>query len=350
MRSIILLLFALLAPAAGALSAPRPAPAEAPGSVPPARKALSAASRPAGAVPGRTPVPLKIPPVDPATLRADLLAAINRERERAGVTPLALSIALDRVAQERAEEIGKAGGLPGERESFLLFAQVQRRIRQAGYHPHGWTESMTATAGEVAAVVDYWKGDPSFRDAMGADYRDVGIGVASLGEVPLYTFLFAWPEREFFVRQTAPLADLAAVRERMLAAVNAERRKAGLAPLTLEEKLSWAAQKHAEDMLARSYYAHASPEGTSPLARALTAGYPSRRVGENIATGHFSVEEVVDAWMHSSGHRRNILDGAFTQIGVGLAVGRFEDRYRLLWVQEFGTPSIPAGSVAGPSR
>ena len=94
-------------------------------------------------------------------------------------------------------------------------------------------------------MLAYWKEDASFSDAMGADYRDVGIGMARLDGVPLYTFLFAWPEREFFLRLTAPLADLAAVRDQMLAAVNAARREAGLEPLALDAELNAAAQKHA---------------------------------------------------------------------------------------------------------
>lgn len=296
------------------------------------------------------PAAVPAPAPDPETLRRDLLAAINRERERAGVAPLAPAGPLDRVAQERAGEIGKSGHLPGEQESFLLFARVQRRIRQAGYHPHGWTESMTASAGEVADVIAYWKGDASFRDAMGADYRDVGIGVARLGEVPFYTFLFAWPERDFFARETAPLADLAAVRDGMLAAVNQARREAGLEPLAFDDRLNAAAQEHAQDMLARAYYSHWSPDGSSPRTRALAAGYPSRAVAENIAAGELTVAGVMTGWLNSSGHRRNILEGSFRHFGVGLAVGRFEDRYRLLWVQTFGRPADPATSAGISSQ
>ncbi len=279
-------------------------------------------------------------PVDPAVLRPALLARINQERAAAHVRPLALDPALGRVAQARAEEIGRRGELPKEEESFLLIAQRERRLREGGYIPHGWTESLTASAGDVETVVRYWKSGDSFLAAMGPDYRDLGLGVATLRGVPLYVFLFAWPERDFFARQIAGLADLTAVRTAMLARVNAARRAAGVRPLATDPRLDAAAQAHAQDMLARAYYDHETPEGQTPRERVESTGYLAHKVGENIAEGQFSVEEVMSGWLGSSGHRRNLLDPEFRDLGVGLAVGRFEDRLRILWVQELAVPGI----------
>jgi uncharacterized protein YkwD len=256
------------------------------------------------------------------------------------VRPLARDSVLDRVAQARAEEIGRLGELPKEEESFLLVSRRERRLRQAGYLPHGWTESLTASAGDVETVIRYWKGGDSFGAAMAADYRDLGVGLSTLRGVPFYVFLFAWPEREFFSRQIAGLADLPTVRSEMLARVNAARRAAGSPPLTADPHLDAAAQEHAEDMLRRAYYDHNTPEGRTPRERLEATGYLAHKVGENIAEGEFSVQEVMDGWLASSGHRKNLLDGGFAHLGVGLAIGRFEDRLRLLWVQEFAAPGI----------
>ena len=302
---------------------------------------LSALAGLAGSI-AITPVPLPpaAPPLDPAALRQSLLVRINQERTAAGARPLALDRGLGRVAQARAEEIGRRGELPKEEESFLLISQREHRLRQAGYIPHGWTESLTATNGDVEAVVRYWKGGDSFAAAMGTDYRDVGIGVGTLRGVPLYVFLFAWPERDFFARQIAGLADLAAVRTAMLARVNAARRAAGRPPLAADPHLDTVAQEHAQDMLSRAYYDHDTPEGLTPRRRVEATGYLAHKVGENIAEGQFSVDEVMSGWLGSSGHRRNLLDSDFTDLGVGLAVGRFEDRLRILWVQEFAVPGI----------
>ena len=301
---------------------------------------LSLASGIAAVPPLPAPPAPAAPALEPVLLRAAFLARINQERKAARVRPLDLEPSLSRVAQARAEEIGRRGELPKPEESFLLIAQRERRLREAGYIPHGWTESLTASSGDVETVVRYWKGGDSFPAAMGADYRDVGIGLGTLRGVPLYVFVFAWPERDFFARQIAGLADLAAVRKTMLEQVNAARKAAGRRPLAPDPHLDAAAQEHAQDMLTRAYYDHDTPEGSTPRNRVEASGYLAHKVGENIAEGEFSVEEVMSGWMGSSGHRRNLLDPEFVDFGVGLAIGRFEDRLRILWVQEFGTPGI----------
>jgi uncharacterized protein YkwD len=284
--------------------------------------------------------PVLVAPINPALLRKALLERINQERAAAHVRPLTLDPALGRVAQARAEEIGRRGELPKEEESFLLISQRESRLREAGYIPHGWTESLTASTGDVETVVRYWKQGDSFPAAMAVDYRDAGLGVATLRGVPLYVFLFAWPERDFYARQIAGLADLAAVREAMLAKVNAARKAVGARPLATDPHLDAAAQEHAQDMLLRAYYDHETPEGRTPRERLESTGYLAHKVGENIAEGQFSVEEVMNGWLGSSGHRRNLLDPEFRDLGVGLAVGRFEDRLRILWVQELAVPGI----------
>lgn len=283
--------------------------------------------------------------------RQRLTLQINAERARAGVPPLAVSEPLQKVAQQRAEEIATRRALPSEKESFALFNQVQTRLVKAGYKAHGWTESITVTAGGAADVIAWWKEDASYAQAMGRDYQDVGIGLASFDGVPLYTFVFAWPRSEFYARQTAELGDAGQVRRAMLAQVNAEREKQGLPPLVSDPRLDLAAQKHAEDMLARIYYSHETPEGTAPRQRVQAAGFVADAVGENIAAGHFSVDTVMNAWLHSSGHRRNILESRFTHFGAGIAVGGYEHRYQVLWVQDFGRP-MPgtAGGTLGGTR
>ena len=71
--------------------------------------------------------------------------------------------------------------------------------------------------------------------------------------------------------------------------------------------------------------------------RARDAGYDWRAIGENIAEGQTSVEEVMDTWMHSPGHRRNILDPDFKELGIGLAFGNSAGGWRVEWAQAFGT-------------
>jgi uncharacterized protein YkwD len=120
--------------------------------------------------------------------------------------------------------------------------------------------------------------------------------------------------------------------------VNAERAKAQIRPLLLEPRLSSAAQHHARDMFTRGYFAHASPEGKTVRQRADAASYRWHAIGENIAEGQLSVEQVVKAWMESPEHRRNILDRDFIHMGLGLALGDTAKGFRVEWVQTFGHP------------
>jgi uncharacterized protein YkwD len=114
----------------------------------------------------------------------------------------------------------------------------------------------------------------------------------------------------------------------VLALVNSERSRAGVSALRYDPALARAAQAHAEDMLARSYFDHVSPDGRRFSDRAAAAGYQGFATGENIAQGQRSATEVMSSWMNSAGHRRNILSSDSNEIGVGVA--------QRTWVQVFG--------------
>jgi stress response protein SCP2 len=116
---------------------------------------------------------------------------------------------------------------------------------------------------------------------------------------------------------------------------NAERVRHGLRPLTVDGRLSAAAQAHSADMVRRGFFAHESPDGSQVWDRAVAAGYAYRKVAENIAAGQRTADEVVRGWMGSPGHRANILDRDLTQIGVGRADG---GSYGVYWTQVFGAP------------
>jgi uncharacterized protein YkwD len=211
-------------------------------------------------------------------------------------------------------------------------------MKQAGYDAHEWAESLQAATGDASRVLrNLREGDASiWRKLLDPQFRDLGIGTGRLDGVPLYVFLYAVPEAEHFGRETRSLGDLAQVRAAMLAAVNVERKRAGSPLLTANPKLDLAAQRHAADMLARHYFAHESPEGHTVRERSKDAGYAWRAIGENIAEGQTSVAEVMSTWMHSPGHRRNILDRDFKEFGAGLALGRSGGGYKVEWVQTFG--------------
>lgn len=277
-----------------------------------------------------------VPPAgSQGAVRQELLERINAERSRAGAPPLRLSRVLTGVAQRHVEEIEERGTLrTGSSEA------MQDRIERAGYDARQWTESLATTQSSPAALLREWsqRDRNTYRQLLDPDYRDLGIGVGRLKGSPLYAFLYAVPQSEAFNRETAHLRDVQAARAEMLAKVNAIRRREGLEPLRADSELQKAAQAHAQDMLERGYFEHRSPSGTTVRERSRAAGYDWRTIGENIAEGQQSVEEVMDTWMRSPGHRRNILSPQFEELGVGLAVGHGRGGWRILWVQNFGTP------------
>lgn len=115
----------------------------------------------------------------------------------------------------------------------------------------------------------------------------------------------------------------------VFAIVNEEREAAQLAPLDYHSALERSAQRHAEDMDANDYFDHTSLDGRSFVDRTNDAGYDGTPRGENIAFGQRNAEAVMQSWMQSPGHRNNILNPSFTEIGVGFQNGR--------WVQVFGS-------------
>ncbi len=104
-------------------------------------------------------------------------------------------------------------------------------------------------------------------------------------------------------------------------------------PLTWNDLLEKAANEHAGDMFVRQYFSHMSKEGLSPKDRVVDAGYGLKgykgyMVGENIAQGQMSVAEVMDGWIKSPEHCRNLMTAGFKEVGVARA-GNY-------WVQDFG--------------
>lgn len=110
--------------------------------------------------------------------------------------------------------------------------------------------------------------------------------------------------------------------------VNDERSQRGLRRLTLDRRLSSAARAHTRDMVHRRYFAHVSRSGGDVVDRLNRVGYmrgASRwLVGENLAWGGGSrstPREIMRSWMHSPGHRRNVLDSRFRELGIGVLAG-----------------------------
>ncbi len=132
-------------------------------------------------------------------------------------------------------------------------------------------------------------------------------------------------------------------------ATNQNRAQNGLVALHENAKLNAAAEVKLQDMFKQQYFEHNSPQGTTPADVITSVKYEYLVVGENLALGNFGNDQLlVEAWMNSPGHRANILNSKFQEIGVAVGKGMFEGREVWLAVQEFGTPlsTCPSPSQA----
>ena len=120
--------------------------------------------------------------------------------------------------------------------------------------------------------------------------------------------------------------------EQVLTLVNAERSKAGLQPLKMSEELRSIATLKSRDMIDKNYFDHTSPTYGTPFQMLQDFGVHYSAAGENIAAGQKTPEEVMNAWLNSSGHRANILNKNFDTIGIGIAEG---GSYGIYWTQLF---------------
>jgi uncharacterized protein YkwD len=120
-------------------------------------------------------------------------------------------------------------------------------------------------------------------------------------------------------------------------------------PVTLSSTLATVAFGHAADMAQHDYFEHQDLTGRSPADRVRAGGYEDKLVGENIAYGPKSIDEVVQGWLDSPDHCENIMDPRFTEMGIAYAPGQVSRR-GLYWVQLLAAPRRVAGSASGVAQ
>ena len=129
---------------------------------------------------------------------------------------------------------------------------------------------------------------------------------------------------------------------KVLKLANEERSERGLNPLKLDNQLTNIAEDHSQSMAKNDFFGHKDPtDNSSSLDRINEGGYEWSRWGENVAAGYSTPEDVMEGWMKSPGHRKNILNPNFTEMGIGyefLANDKGSVNYNHYWTQVFGTP------------
>jgi hypothetical protein len=135
----------------------------------------------------------------------------------------------------------------------------------------------------------------------------------------------------------------------LLNLTNQKRAESGLPPLSLDQRLSNAAAGKAQNMFAENYWAHISPGGTTPWTFIRGAGYSYVYAGENLAKGFTNSQDVINAWMASPTHRKNVLSGNYNNVGFSVQTGNLIGEETVLVVEMFGSAtSQPQTTAAIP--
>jgi len=173
---------------------------------------------------------------------------------------------------------------------------------------------LTVTCARAATYHTVVKGDTMWRIAV---KHEVGLTEMKSANPEIKNPDLIYPGQVLTVPTDDP--EISSFESEVVRLVNIERKKQGLSELKHNWQLGRVARYKSEDMRDRGYFSHTSPTYGTPFQMIKSFGISYRTAGENIAKGQQTPEAVVKAWMNSSGHRKNILNPSFTEIGVGYA-------------------------------
>ncbi|MEM9087829.1 MAG: CAP domain-containing protein [Cyanobacteria bacterium P01_F01_bin.53] len=145
----------------------------------------------------------------------------------------------------------------------------------------------------------------------------------------------------------ADCGELGLVFAELLSLTNKARQAAGLGSLSFAYQLGQSAQSHAADLGTQDYFSHVGKDGSELGDRLAETGYQFNQAGENIAAGQVSAMSTFQDWMNSEGHRANILNEEFTEVGFGVFNAAGSSEHGTYWVQNFGKP-MSGHSPEGP--
>ena len=284
----------------------------------------------------------------------DALSAVQvlREGGCGGFVPAAKPLrhdwALDTVAQQWAEGLPLAAA--AERSGYPALATSGLHVSSTG---EGALELLRRTAcrnvtgQDLRAIGIYRRGLDNWI-VMTADYRSPVAPPANARTAPVVAAA-SLPQSSSAPAPPAtrmPVASGPGLAAQALQLVNdvrthgvrcGQRTLAPAPPLMLSGTLGGVAFGHAADMAEHDYFEHQDLTGASPADRVRAVGYREKLVGENIAYGPKTLEEVVQGWLDSPGHCENIMDPRFAEMGIAYAAGR-TGRHGLYWVQVFAEP------------
>lgn len=281
--------------------------------------------------------------------RADALSAVQvlREGGCGGVVPAARPLLRSALLDQVAQEWAAGSSLPAAAQRSAWRAQATTGVRVSG--PDSSLLELLRRSDCRALARPGLRQIGVYR--RGPDNWLVLAGGSGLPDTPLTvtrTVTAATPlAARIPTSSPVPLTSTGPVlASRALQLVNEARARGakcgtrvfGPAPaMSLSGTLAGVASGHAIDMAEHNYFEHVDLAGKSPADRVRAVGFKEKLVGENIAYGPGSVEEVVQGWLDSPGHCENIMDPRFAQMGIAYSAGR-TSRHGLYWVQLLAEP------------
>ncbi|MEM9806126.1 MAG: CAP domain-containing protein, partial [Cyanobacteria bacterium P01_D01_bin.56] len=301
----------------------------------------------------------------------EVLRLTNEFRQQNGVEPLTLNEELvttaENYSQTMAEgdffsHIGEDGSAPWD------------RAEDEGYTARAMGENLAAGQLTPEEVVQGWIDSPGHqRNLLNSSYTEMGLGYFELendtgavnynrywtqlfgsgdltpASTPVSAIPAATPASPVVLAAEQPTTNDNVFAEEVLRLTNEFRAENGRAPLTLNEELASTAQKHSQAMAEGDFFSHTGLNGSAPWDRAEDEGYTARAMAENIAAGQPTPEQVVQGWIDSPGHRQNMLNPSYTELGVGyfeLENDTGQVNYNRYWTQVFGSGDLTPNSAA----
>jgi len=256
-------------------------------------------------------------------VRADAVSSVQSLREGGcgGILPPARPLHRNALLDRAAELWAGAGSTPAA------------AVKRSGYDAEGTTG--LHVSGPDSSIVQLLRRS-SCRTVMDQGLHDIGVYTHRSDTWLVLASAYVVPsgsQAPMLAKRALQLVNEARARGTRCG----ERSFAPAPPVKLSGTLAGVALGHAADMAQHNYFEHEDLAGRSPADRVRAVGYQEKLVGENIAYGPKTADEVVQGWLDSPGHCANIMDPRFAEMGIAYAAGRASKR-GLYWVQVLADP------------
>jgi uncharacterized protein YkwD len=265
-----------------------------------------------------------------SNVQADALSAVQilRQGGCGGLMPAAAPLHRSAVLDRAAEQWAHGLALSAAAQSSGYRADVTAGLRVGG------------SDGDMIGTLRR----SSCRIVSGRDLQDIGVYRRGSDNWLVLSSRYTLPDRSQAPALAARALEL--INQVRTSGTRCGQRSFGpTSPVTLSTTLATVAFGHAADMAEHDYFEHEDLTGRSPAQRVRAGGYEEKLVGENIAYGPKSIDEVVQGWLDSPDHCENIMDPRFAEMGIAYAAGQLSRR-GLYWVQLLAAPRKVAGSAS----